>query len=499
MRDEIFKKRKKAYKNLHVFASICNFILSHSSFWKIGAPTKPPTSTSKLLASSKNGPTAADVRRKLSIFLITYNEERRIGATLAAVQGLGDEIVIIDSGSTDKTVEIARTYGARVIQNAPFPGYGPQKRFAEDACAYDWVLNIDADEIVSPALRSEIRKVLKSPSDETNGFAIKIVDLLPGERTPGWLSYNVAPVRLYNKNFGRYSSSSVHDRVEFGSNASIKKLRNHIHHFSTETFGLQFEKLTRYSALQAEDFVNKHRSIATIRYVTEFPLSFFKCYLLRGYFLRGLKGFLSAMNYAAYRHIRVARIYDARTAKFAAQSKVNDIDTEFVRGTRHVLRNNTPNVLVIAQTEDRLEHLWDRLKSSDSIYNGYDHLSQIWSSVCYVEDLQDKPSDPVVLLCAIDSLFNPEKLINFLCLNSSRPIIITIEGRIQTDRTSCSSPSFSMHTPSDIFHMIYQKAEAGRSISLVEAIGYPASYSLIKSDLSLSVGGVENPASVIST
>jgi glycosyltransferase involved in cell wall biosynthesis len=482
MRYKRFKNRKKACAIFRIFASMRNYI-SYFNFWKISAPPKrPPAPTNKLLGSSRKGPTVADFRRKLSISLITYNEERRIGATLAAVQGLGDEIVIIDSGSTDKTVEIARTFGARVIVNAPFPGYGSQKRFAEDACAYDWILNIDADEIVSPALRSEIRKVLKSPPDETNGFAIKIVDLLPGERTSGWLSYNVAPVRLYNKNFGRYSSSAVHDRVEFGSNAIIKKLRNHIHHFSTETFGLQFEKLTRYSALQAEDFVNKHRSIATIRYITEFPLSFFKCYLLRGYFLRGLKGFLSAMNYASYRHIRVARIYDARTAQFAAQAKVNDIDTEFVQGTRHVLSDDAPNVLVIAQTEDRLEHLWDRLKASDSLYNVMT-ISQIWSSVCYVEDLQDKPSDPVVLLCAIDSLFNPEKLINFLCLNSSRPIIITIEGRIQTDRASYSSPSFSMHTPSDIFHMIYQKAEAGRSISLVEAIGYPASYSLITSDL----------------
>src|SRR3712207_4928412 len=94
----------------------------------------------------------------LSVFIIARNEADRIGATIRAVRDLTDDLVVIDSGSTDGTQAVAEELGARVIFNA-WPGYGPQKRFGEEQCRHDWILNLDADEELSPALREEIRSL----------------------------------------------------------------------------------------------------------------------------------------------------------------------------------------------------------------------------------------------------------------------------------------------------------------------------------------------------
>ena len=103
--------------------------------------------------------TSASRKIPVSCFLITRNEEDVLDTALRSVVDLVDEIVVVDSGSSDRTVAIARCYGARVIERA-WPGFGPQKRFAERACRNDWVLNLDADEALSPELAQEIRALL---------------------------------------------------------------------------------------------------------------------------------------------------------------------------------------------------------------------------------------------------------------------------------------------------------------------------------------------------
>ena len=98
---------------------------------------------------------------QLSAFLIVKNEAERLPRTLEALRGLADEIVVVDSGSTDATVEIATSFRARVFIRE-WPGYGPQKRFAEDQCCHNWLLNVDADEVVTPELATEIRSTIEA-------------------------------------------------------------------------------------------------------------------------------------------------------------------------------------------------------------------------------------------------------------------------------------------------------------------------------------------------
>lgn len=248
----------------------------------------------------------------LSVFIITFNEADRIGATLEAVRGLSDDIVVIDSGSTDATRDIAAAHGARVIINAPFPGYGPQKRFGEEQCHHDWLLNIDADEVIPPRLADEIRALFRNGPPVHDAYRIPIAEIFPGEKAPHPWAYALRPVRLYRRSKGRYVPSSVHDRVLLDEGVSTGSLRTAIHHFSVRSLGDQIAKLNAYTTMQAADLAARGVRISAWRLIFEFPLSFLKAYVIRRHFVRGIYGFLTAMNYAFARHMRLAKHIERR-------------------------------------------------------------------------------------------------------------------------------------------------------------------------------------------
>jgi len=247
----------------------------------------------------------------LSIFIIAQNEADRIGRTIEAVRGLSDDIVVVDSGSVDATVALAEASGARVVPSA-WRGYGPQKRFAEDQCRHQWLLNIDADEVVPPDLADEIRAALADSAPGADGFRIRIAEIFPGEAKPHPLAYALAPVRLYRRDRGRYAESIVHDRVAFGPDARLAKLKGVIHHFSVRSIGEQMEKLNRYTDEQARDLALRGEHVPAWRLFVEFPLAFLKAYVMRRHAVRGIYGFMTSMNYAYYRWLRVAKDVERR-------------------------------------------------------------------------------------------------------------------------------------------------------------------------------------------
>ncbi len=256
---------------------------------------------------------------RLSIFIIVRNEADRLPRTLRAVAGLTDDLVVVDSGSTDGTQAIAETFGARVIFN-PWPGYGPQKRFAEEQCRHPWLLNIDADEVVPPDLADEIRDAVAEDS-AIDACEIRIAEIFPAEDRPHPVAYALAPVRLYRKDKGRYAASLVHDRVELSPGARVTRLKGTIHHFSVRSIGDQIAKLNSYTDQQIVDLVQRGKHVGTWRLFVEFPAAFFKAYVIRRHFVRGIYGFITAMNFAFYRWLRVAKDYERRMLERKARSR----------------------------------------------------------------------------------------------------------------------------------------------------------------------------------
>lgn len=256
----------------------------------------------------------------ISAFVICLNEGVRIGATLASLKGVVEEIVVVDSGSTDDTVAIAEQYGAKVVHN-DWPGYGLQKRFAEDLCQHDWVLNLDADEVLSSPLIQEIRDAWQAAnhadhaadSSAVDGYELNIRDCIPGEVRPRQFAHTTRAVRLYNKTKGRYASSPVHDRVQFAQpNPRIITLRAPVYHYSVISMEQVIAKLNRYSSMQAQDMAQRGRtpSLLSLRLFYEFPLAFLKSYILRGDVLRGRSGFVNSMTHAFSRFARVAKVWE---------------------------------------------------------------------------------------------------------------------------------------------------------------------------------------------
>lgn len=245
----------------------------------------------------------------ISMFVITRNEADRLATTLDSVKDWVDEIVVVDSGSTDGTLEVAARYGAKMDVRS-WPGYGPQKRHAETLCKNRWLLNLDADEEITPELRDEII-ALFSPLPTAPGYVLRIRDLLPGEQKLAPGAHTNFVLRLYDKEKGRFSDSPVHDSVILKEGAPTT-LNAPVLHRSYRSWAHVIEKMNHYTTMQAENMLKKPVSLLCVRLVVEFPFAFFKDYVLRGYALRGWRGFINSVLYAAGRFTRLAKYYELR-------------------------------------------------------------------------------------------------------------------------------------------------------------------------------------------
>lgn len=247
----------------------------------------------------------------ISVFIITKNEADRIASVINAVAEIADEILVIDSGSTDKTVEIAKSLGAKTFYNA-WTGYGPQKVFGESLCQNKWVLNIDADEEVSLKLAEELQELFsQNQQDQFIGYKIKIVNKFFGEKKPKKLAYYYNQLRLYNKDFCGFKDSAVHDSVvvkDSGQKIEVGQLRNIIAHQSFRSIEHWLEKINSYSTMQAEDAFKKGKNVSTLKILLTPSLAFLKGYFIRRYFIYGFDGLIYSYIFAFGRLMKLVKI-----------------------------------------------------------------------------------------------------------------------------------------------------------------------------------------------
>jgi len=241
----------------------------------------------------------------LSCFIRTLNEAGRIGKVLDVASRLADEIIIVDSGSTDDTVKVAQSYGARVIQHA-WLGNGFQKRIGEDACQNDWVLDIDADEVLSDELVMSIREAFSVGLSPIGGYLLKIAFVMPVGAP--WLDFSLARrLKLYRKSAFRSPAHKAWDQPEVSENVKLPTLKGVILHYSFANLADLHSKLNRVSTNRAVDCKPRSLHVLRFRVIFLLPLFFLKNFILRGMWRAGTYGFSFALSLAYARWLRDAK------------------------------------------------------------------------------------------------------------------------------------------------------------------------------------------------
>lgn len=245
----------------------------------------------------------------LSAIVITRNEAHNLHDCLQSMHGLVDEIIVVDSQSTDNTVAIAQQHGAKVSQPADWPGFGPQKNRALELATCDWVFSIDADERVTPELAEEIKQVLRTNQD--NAYEIPRLSWYCGRfmQHSGWQPDYV--LRLFKRNAAKFTNDLVHERLL--SNVSTQKLKGILLHFSFTNFSQVLSKINAYSEASAKQAYAKGKRANVFTAVGHGFWSFFRTYFLKAGFLDGQHGLALAISNAEgtyYRYIKLWLLSD---------------------------------------------------------------------------------------------------------------------------------------------------------------------------------------------
>ena len=246
---------------------------------------------------------------KISAYLVTKNEETRLPKTLEAVSQVADEIIIVDSGSTDKTSEIAQKYGAKFIFHE-WKNISSQKRFASQQCQNDWLLSLDADEVLSPELIQEIQKIKQNMT--MDAYRLRIKDMYPGNKKPQHFTKQYNLIRLYNKNSGEMPDDLTHDRIIMKKDAKIGQLKEDVYHYSYLTIEHTVDKFNVYTTELVNTAMATGKTYSTFRLFVEMPYQFIRYYFFKRFFLRGTFGFILAMNYSYARFLKIAKFLERK-------------------------------------------------------------------------------------------------------------------------------------------------------------------------------------------
>ena len=246
-------------------------------------------------------------RALLSCYIRTLNEERRIGDVIRAALQVADEVIIVDSGSKDRTLAIAEAEGARIVRQ-PWLGNGRQKRVGEDAARYDWVLDLDADEIVTPQLADEIRRVFAA-SPHHRMYELTLV-IVPPFGKPWWGFKRSSRIKLYDKRRIRIPDHAAWDQFDAPAGETVGRLKRPLLHYSFTSIEHVIAKLNRVSTVRAEETPLKSRWHVILRVLFGFPAYFLKEYFLSGLIRGGVYGFAFAVAIAFGRWLRDVKMYE---------------------------------------------------------------------------------------------------------------------------------------------------------------------------------------------
>lgn len=242
----------------------------------------------------------------LSVVVVAKNEARNIERCLRSAP-FAEELLVIENDSSDGTAQLAQRLGARVLRE-PWRGYGPTKAFAARAARFDWVLSLDADEAVSPALADELQQVFRDLDPEA-GYEMPRQSFYLGRwiRHGGW--FPDRQLRLFHRKYSMWNEALIHEKVMCPKK---RRLRQPLEHYVFRDLKHQIETNNRYSSLQADEWIAKGRGFALWRLLFKPPSKFLETYVWKRGFLDGMPGFIIAVGAAYSVFLRWSKVWEKR-------------------------------------------------------------------------------------------------------------------------------------------------------------------------------------------
>jgi len=255
----------------------------------------------------------------ISVTIITKNEERNIARCLKSVDW-ADEIIIVDSGSTDSTIEICKRFNCKIIQTE-WRGFGKTKQLGVEACSNEWILSIDADEEVSTRLKDEILKTTTQHHAAAYTIKRNSYYLTREIKHSGW--NNDYPLRLFLKRNGQFNDESVHESIII-TNGVISTIHSPLLHYPYPTIEHHIRKINLYTTLGATKYFNKNKKSSILYAIISGAIKFIKMYILKKGFLDGKEGFIlcTLSSYGSF--IKYIKLWEINTLNHTKASNQNE-------------------------------------------------------------------------------------------------------------------------------------------------------------------------------
>ena len=259
--------------------------------------------------------------QKISVVIICKNEEEEIGRCLQSVQGLTDDIVVLDNGSIDNTKNIVRNAGARLIEES-WEGFGKTKNKATSLAKYNWVLNLDADESIDQELKEALSNLQLDSDNEV--FEIKFKNFLGDTylRFGEWGGDK--HIRLFNRNKVSWNEARVHEGLLFPPGIKVKKVKGFVLHYTVKNVAEFAEKMRRYALLNAEKYAEAGKKSSWLNIYAAALFSFMKYYIFKLGFLDGWAGWICAKMTSYYTYIKYARLLELNKEKGSVRKQTVD-------------------------------------------------------------------------------------------------------------------------------------------------------------------------------